>query len=74
MYRTKVKGKILKLDNGRIVYNGLQVGSVLQRLQHGYHPSIEVKVGDQVVWLEQDTPNLEQKIVSLVVKQIKGRI
>jgi hypothetical protein len=55
----------IKFDNGVITQGGKKIGTAMQGLQHGYHPSIELTLNNGFSkWYELDTENLMQTMVN----------
>ena len=62
----------LKINKGKISYNGKPIGTINYALQHGYHPSIELAIdGKPSVWMERDTPDVVQAAVREIKKILK---
>lgn len=47
-----------KVDNGKITFQGKDVGRVDSFLKHGYHPMVEIVVGSKRKEYETDDPKL----------------
>jgi hypothetical protein len=55
----------IKFDNGVITQGGKKIGTAMQGLQHGYHPSIELTLNNGFnKWYEFDTENLMQTMAN----------
>jgi post-segregation antitoxin (ccd killing protein) len=55
----------ITFDNGVITRGGKKIGTAMKSLQHGYHPSIELKLANGYNnWYELDADDLMQTIVN----------